>query len=207
MPRRRKRIPRGVSHIRRGLLAVSGGVTLVLGFSCLFFGWYALPRYSNRLDIPPITLLLSSPRYVAVNEEEEVRVALKNTRADSVQAIFRLDGGSTIPVFIGQSGTNIFMAGTIRGAEQIERKVTVFIPYDFGGGQANDTLGKRIGLTLWGGMEGCTVQQIALLPLSTAPMPWPRRLFGASFSMLTGVFVWFAKEWWDTMKQARGKAK
>ena len=157
--------------------------------------------------MPPATLLLSSPRYLTVNEEEELRFAVKNEKDSAIRISFRLDGSNTLPVFIDQGGTNIFLTGALRGSEQIERKVKVFIPYDLLGGKASDTLGQSAGLTLWGSINNASSQQIASLPLSTMPVPGARALLGVSFSMLTGVFFWFVKEWWSITKEALEKGR
>lgn len=206
LPIRRKG-KRPISQVQRGLLAVFAGVTPVLAIFCLFFAWYALPRYSNRWDMPGTSVLLSSPRYLAVNEEEELRIAVKNEKDNAIQVSYRLDGSKTVPLFVEQSGTNIFFTGTIRQAEQVERKVRMFVPYDFGGGQADKTLGRMIGLILVGTIEGQITQPVEITSLSTAPVPWPRTLFGAFFSVLTGVFVWFVKEYWIITKEALEKMK
>lgn len=169
--------------------------------ACSFVIWYALPRYSNRWEEPPATILLSSPRYFALNEEEEIRVAVRNENDSSIQVHLKLDGSKTTPVFIEHNGTNIISAGEIRGGEQIERRVKVMIPYDFSGGSVSEPMG----LALRGKVEGKTVQQS--LPLSVMPVPWARKLFGAFFTLLVAVVAWIAKEWWDVTKEASGNAR
>jgi hypothetical protein len=204
---RGRRVRRGILRRQRGLLKITGGLTLVLAISCWFFGNFALPRYSDHWEVPPLILWVSSPRYLAVNENEELRIAVKNEGSSSILASFMLDSNSAAPVFIEQEGTNIFFAGDILGAEQIERKLKLFIPFDFGGGQTNNTLGMDVGLTLLGNIELQGPEQIAALPLSVAPFPWHRKLFGAFFSALAGTLAWAFKEWWSIQKEAFGSRR
>jgi len=200
-PVRKRKAPAGLSRPQRKLAAILSVATPFSTIFCLFFGWYALPRYSNRWETPPATILLSSPRYFALNEEEEIRVAVRNENDSSIQVQLRLDGSKTAPVFIEHNGTNIISAGEIRGGEQIERRVKVMIPHDFSGGWTSEPLG----LALWGKVEGKTVRQS--LPLSVIPVPWARKLFGAFFTVLAAVIAWITKEWWEVTKEASWKAR
>ena len=207
MPWRRRRFPRGILRKQRGLLKASGGLILVLTISCLFLGNYTLPRYSAHWDFSPVTLWVSSPHYLVVNEDEELRISMKNESDNSILASFRLETNNNIPVFIEQDGTNLFFSGVIRGSEQIERRIKIFVPYDFGRGRTNDTLGKDIVLTLWGGLGIQKPKQIAELHLSTAPIPRLQALFGLVFTVLVGILTWAFKEWWTIQKEALGRRK
>ncbi len=200
-PVRRRRTAAGLSRPQRKLAAILSVSAPVSAIFCLFFGWYGLPRYSNRWETPPATVLLSSPRYFALNEEEEIRVAVRNENDSSIQVYLKMDGSKTIPVFIEYNGTNIISAGEIRGGEQIERRVKVMIPYDFSGRWTSEPMG----LALQGKVEGKAVQQS--LPLSVIPIPWARKLFGAFFTALAAVIAWIVKEWWDVTKEASGKTR
>lgn len=207
MPWRRGKFSRGILRNQRGLLKTTGGLILVFTISCLFLGIYILPRYSDQWDFPPVKVRVSSRRYLTVNEDEELRIAVKNQSDKSILASIRLDGSGDVPVFIEQDGTNLFFSGSIHGSEQIERRVNVFVPYDFGKGKANDTLGKDIILTLWVGLGIQKSEQIAEFHLSTVPIPRPRTLFGLFFSILAGTLTWAFKEWWTIQKEALGRRK
>ena len=200
-PVRRRKPAAGIPRPQRKLAAILNVATPVSEIFCLFFGWYALPRYSCQWEAQPAMILLSSPRYFALNEEEEVRVAVRNESDSPIQVYLKLSGSRTVPAFIEYNGTNIISAGEIRGGEQIERRIKVMIPYDFSGGRPS----KPTGLSLRGNVEGKIVQQP--LPVSVIPLPWARKLFGAFFTALAAVIAWIAKEWWDITKEASGKTK
>jgi hypothetical protein len=200
-PVRRRKTAAGLPRPQRKLAAILSVATPVSAIFCLFFGWYALPRYSRQWETQPAMIMLSSPRYLAFNEEEEIRVAVRNESDIPIQVNLKLSGSITVPAFIEYNGTNVISAGEIRGGEQIERRVKVMIPYDFGGGLPS----RPAGLALRGNVEGKIVRQS--LPISVIPFPWARKLFGAFFTALAAVIAWIAKEWWDITKEASGKIR
>src|SRR5262245_51924850 len=84
-PVRRRKTAAGLPRPQRKLAAILSVATPVSAIFCLFFGWYALPRYSCQWEAQPAMILLSSPRYFALNEEEEVRVAVRNESDSPIQ--------------------------------------------------------------------------------------------------------------------------
>ena len=185
----------------RGLLAIFAGITPILALYSLFFAWHVLPRYSNHWKLSSTTITLSLPQYLAVNEEEELRIAIKNEDISSLQVQYILSSSSQFPVFIDYKGTNIFMSGTLQEAEQVNRIVKIFIPYSFSGKDNGEILNGPVDLTLQGSINGGALEEITVVNLSTVPIPWAKTLLGTSFSILTGVFLWFTKEWWDATKK------
>lgn len=192
---------RRTSPAQRLLLVIFSGLGPVLAIYSLFFGWYALPRYSAKWEnFSHTVILISSNRFFAINEEEEIRIAIKNSDTISTHLTLRLDGDSLLPIFISQGGSNIFWSGNLRPAEQIERKVKLFVPFDFSIAPADQTLNRNLGLTVWGAVKSQQMQIVGALPINTAPLPWHRRLFITSLTLLTASGSWLAKEWWDISK-------
>jgi len=207
MASKRKKTPKKGSSYQKTLFKLSGGIALILAIFCWFSGTYALPRHSERQVHKQIIIWLSSPEYLSVNEEAVFRFSLKNSQGNAILANFRLDSNDTIPAFIELEGTNIFWDGIIKGNEQVDRQVNVFIPFDFGGGNTNHTLGKKIGLTLWGKTGIQPFENITEISVHTAPIPWPKTLFFGSLSTLSSLLLWVAKEWWDTTRKELGQER
>jgi hypothetical protein len=81
-------------------------------------------------ETTPIKFLVHAPAFLAVNEEDTIRIAAENQGDTKIQSRYRLNGNS-LPVFVGgQGGTNVFFDGVCQKGEQIERQVRIFIPFD-----------------------------------------------------------------------------
>jgi len=208
---RRKRTPRrrsrkkgyALGRVQHRLLAVLSAFSLPLLVFFVFSGWYALPRYSNTWSFPPTTVYISSPLYLTVNTEEEVRVVIRNTSSDAVHARYQLNSASVFVVVAHNdgSGSNVIWDGVLSGLEQVERKLQIFIPYDYWGGHTSHTLGWVFELSISSNLVPLKQGETPKLLLSTAPIPWIPAIFKNTRAMLGVIFVWFFKEWWDIYKK------
>jgi len=198
--RRRKRATRArLTRSQRFLVSLSGGLVPFLVLLLAFLGPYTLQVCTDHYKLGPVSILLSSPRYLEVHSEEEIRIALENGGSSAAQVAVALVSDGSRPVFIGQGKSSFFFVGMIQKREQIWRNVKVFFPFSL------STLGQPAGLSLWGSLHNRPIWQIAILPVSTAPIPWHRRIFRGAFSLLGAFAVWAAKEWWDTQKKVWGE--
>ena len=192
---------RPIQRKNRGLLAVITGIIPILTIYLLFFAWHSLPRYSKSWNSSPVSILFSSPRYLAVNEVEELRIAIINRGTEPVNVSFNLRENNSAPIFIENNGTSFFFEGIVRESEQVEQKVQIFIPYDFSSTGVRDTLNEPINLVIQGSFDNSPYRDIGAISLTTMPVPWARTLLGVFFSMFTGVFLWFVKELWNINKE------
>lgn len=124
MTRRQKRTSaRLPSRVRRVFLAF-----FVITFSFwTFVLFYTLPMQISRWRISSLEILLYSPRYLSVGEENAMRIALENTDVTPVNATIRLVNNGPTAGFLGAE-TNIFYSGIVEGKEQINDQLLVFIP-------------------------------------------------------------------------------
>jgi hypothetical protein len=128
----------------------------------IFIYFYTVPTYFKEWHISSVKVFLYSPRYLSVNDENVVRFALENTQDQVVNATVQLVNGGTVPSFLG-SENNLLYSGPIRGHEQINRQLLVFLPL------SSNMLGKMAGLGLRG-----TVGDVSWaedLPIRIAPVP------------------------------------
>jgi hypothetical protein len=187
----------------KGLLWWALALLVILVSFWLFLGYHTWQEYSQCWDLPPVRVLLSSPRYLSPGEEEEIRFAAENHRDSVVQVAFRLINEGALLSFFGTEGSNVFYAGPVQAQEQISRKFRVFFPFSFSFSdrQASNVLGKSAGLSLWGSVDGQVLQRVADLPLSIAPFPqakaWCNRV-GATLAVLV---LWLIKEVWSQVKE------
>lgn len=163
-----------------------------------------MPRFSRQWDLrptQPVRLLFSSPYYFSANEEEEIQIALRNETAQAITATIRVDVNKTAPIFIQNEGSNVVFSGEVQGGEQKGRVVKIYIPFDVKGSYANNTLGTNVDLSLWTRVSGYSSIRISGLPIGIAPVPWMMTLFTGVFSLLSGLSLWWIKEWWDVVKK------
>lgn len=161
---------------------------LVLSFTLVLYGRYKLsPMQVWELEITPIKFLVHSPAFLAVNEEEVIRVAAQNQGDTKVQSRYRLNGNS-FPVFIGgQGGTNVFFDGVSQKGEQIERQVRIFVPFDSTMFDPTAADGFPAGLVMTVSLNNRD-SGFQELPLRVAPVPMHNTIFNWS-AIFFGVFI------------------
>lgn len=170
-----------------------------------FVAFYTIQKYSDHWQVPPVRVLVSSPKYLSANEEEEIRFAVENNHDSNVDVAFRLVNSSPLLGFLASEGTNVFYAGPVQSQEQVNRQLKIFFPLDIS--QANNVLGKVAGLALWGSVGNTPAQKIADLPIGIAPIPWAKSLSNYLGTALAGLVLWLSKELWDQTKELGKKTE
>jgi len=159
MTTRQKRKPaRALNSLRPLLMGC-----FVIAFSCwIFIASYTLPMYMGQWQVSSLKILLYSPRYLSVNDENAVRICLENVNDQVVNITIRLANDGTVISFLG-SKTNVFYSGAVEGHEQINRQLLVFIPL------SDNVLGNTAGLSLQGNIENTSWDE--KIPTRIAPIP------------------------------------
>ena len=176
-------------RIRSLFLAISG-----IGFLSLIVFWsllgqYALPRYVYQSSYSTGTLLVSGSQYLSPNEDEKIRFALHNNLLRIVHVGLKLEVHHSAPVFFEQGGTNIIFAGAIQEAEQVERIVNIFIPYDTVQ-RPNAVLNTPIDIVALYTLEGSPSERFILPSFYIAPIPWTHTLFTGVSTLLAALISW-----------------
>jgi len=205
MPTRKKNKTRLGFYFSRslGLLVAVWVMVIIIGAVIGFF-ISPLQRYAESLLFGSIRALVFSPKYISLNEDEELRFAFENPTANAVTVTFGLENNSALPGFLGLQESSIIYSGTIQSRQQINRQTRVFFHTDLS--RLGELSAQVPRLGLWGSIDGSPLEKKDL-EIYFAPLPFARSLgnvLGTAFVGLTGLL---AREVWDQLKKIEKKKR
>ncbi len=98
---------------------------------------------------------------------------------------------------LGLDDNNSIFKGVLSGQEYVNKKVSVFIPWDVN--DQNNLLGENPSILLSGTISGNQVSESVCV--SIAPIPWIRSISNIISPMLLGLVVWMMKTKWDQINK------
>ena len=202
--RRKEPMPRTAPSSPQRLLLwhLLAGLVVMLSLWA-FVTWHTIQRYYDQWEISSVSFLVSSPKYISANEEEEMRIGVGNSRSNDVEVVFRLVNNGPLIGFLGVEKGNSIYSGSLQSQEQVNRQLKIFFPWDVN--QANDVLGKIARLSLWGSVDNTPLQKVADLEIMIAPVPWAKSISNYLGTALGGLVLWLSKELWDQAKESSKK--
>jgi hypothetical protein len=175
------------------------GLFLLMTSFWLYVAWFALDRYSHRWKLNGMQVSVFAPKYISVNEEEEIRYSIENMEANQPDITLKLRSDGSMLSFLASPGSNNIYSGQVKRQEQINGNLKLFVPFDRN--QPINTLNKVTGLSLWGVVgDGAESIKICDLPLGTAPIPMARSVMHYLGALLAALVLWMGKEVWEQAK-------
>lgn len=160
--------------------------------------YYAIQKYSESLFFSPIRVLVLAPKYLSVNQDEEIRFVFENSSANPVSVTFGLENNSTLPGFLGLLESSTVYSGTVANRQQINRQVKVFFHADRT--RLEETLKQVPLLSLWGNIDNSPAQT-KTLEIYFALIPLARSLSNYLGTVLLGLVGLLFREAWEQMKK------
>jgi len=186
-----------------GFLVAVWAMVIIIGVVIGFFT-SPLQRYAESLLFGSIRALVFSPKYISLNEDEELRFAFENPTTNAVTVTFGLENNSALPGFLGLQESNIIYSGTLQSRQQINRQTRVFFHTDlFRLGELSARV-PRLGL--WGSIDGLPIEKKDL-EIYFAPLPFARALWNALVTVFAGLTGLLAREVWDQLKKIEKKKR
>lgn len=201
MPRRTQKTKLQPQYLLRWLLLTAVAIIVSVWALATF---YAVQKYSESLSFTPIRALVFAPKYLSVNEDEEIRFALENPSTNPVSVIFGLENNSTLPGFLGLLESSLVYSGTIQSRQQINRQIKVFFHADLI--QLGETFKQVPQLSLWGSTDNLPAEK-KNLEIYFAPIPLARSLSNYLGTVLLGLVGLLFREAWDQVKKSGGKKR
>lgn len=181
---------------------LSAAVVIVSAWSVTTF--YAIQKYSAVLSFGPIRALVFSPKYLSINEDEEVRFAFENPSAIPVSVTFGLENNSTLPGFLGLQESSTIYSGTVQSRQQINRQAKVFFHADLT--RLGETFNQVPQLSLWGSIDNSPAEK-KNLEIYFASIPSARSLSNYLGTVLLGLVGLLFREAWDQVKKSGVKKR
>ncbi len=205
MPVRKKKKTRFGFYFARpfGFLVAVWVVVTIIGILVAFF-ISPFQRYTASFSFGSIRALVVSPKYISVNEDEELRFAFENPTANAVTVTFGLENNSALPGFLGLQESSTIYSGTIQSRQQINRQTKVFFHANVS--QLRELSSRVSRLALWGSIDGSPVEKKDL-EIYFAPIPFARWVGNVLGTAFLGVGGLLARELWDQWKQTEKKKR
>ena len=182
---------------------------LLAAVAIIFSVWalatfYAIQKYSESLSFSPIRAFVFSPKYLSVNEDEEIRFAFENPIANTVSVIFGLENNSALPGFLGLLESSTIFSGTLQSRQQVNRQAKVFFHADLT--RLGEMFNRAPKLSLWGSIDNLPAEK-KNLAIYFAPIPSARSLSNYLGTVLLGLVGLLFREAWDQAKKSGRKKR
>lgn len=201
MPSRTQKTKIQPQHLLRWFLLAAVAIIFSVWASATF---YAIQKYSDSLSFSPIRALVFSPKYLSLNEDEEVRFAFENPGTKPVSVTFGLENNSALPGFLGLLEGSTVYSGTVSSRQQINRQTKVFFHADLT--RLGETFNQVPQLSLWGSIDNLPAEK-KNLEIYLAPIPSARSLSNYLGTVLLGLVGLLFREAWDQVKKSGRKKR
>jgi TIR domain-containing protein len=146
------------------------------------------PKSSDPWPVKPLTIHLSSPKFLSPGEDEEIRLAIQNFQDGDIESVlFRLENDPAVRCILGIGADNRFYAGPVQGRSHVNRGLRIC--FLWGRDQPNRSLGGAAGLSLWAGKDNPSAILIAALPIRIGPLPCAKRVRGYMNKVLFALVI------------------
>lgn len=162
--------------------------------------YYTMDSFSRWWFVSPVSVSLSSQRYLSPNEEEEMRFAIDNSSLNDAKVIFRLLKGERLVQIRSENGDSTIYDGEMPSQTQVSRNLKLVAMWDKG------FLGKPIPaqLSLWGAanndvatQERQVLKRIEELPISILTIPNAKTIRNSFYVVVIGFVGWLIKLLWS----------
>jgi len=201
MPSRTQKIKIQPQPLLRWLLLAAVAIIFSVWALATF---YAIQKYSKSLSFSPIRALVFSPKYLSMNEDEEIRFAVENPSTNPITVTFGLENNSTLPGFLGLLESSTVYSGTVQSRQQINRQTKVFFYADLS--RLGETFNQVPQLSLWGSIDNLPAEK-KNLEIYFAPLPSARSLSNYLGTVLLGLLGLLFREAWDQVKKSGRKKR
>lgn len=181
-------------------LSLSSFVILLSIWS--FSSLLVFQKCNESFQFSPINIIISSPKYLSPNEIEPIYFSIENTGKDDANVSIVAKKSDMSFVMLGLDDNNSIFDGVLSGQEYVNKKVSVFIPWDVN--DRSNLLGENSSILLSGTINGNQVNEVVCV--SIAPIPWIRSISNIISPLLFGLVAWMIKMKWDQInKDLEGK--
>lgn len=168
-----------------------------------FITRYTVQRYEGERDVYPVTVFITAPKYLSVDEDEEINLAIQNDSDVKTDATFRLVNSGPVIGLVALAESNKFYTGVVNKREHIYRQLK--IRYPFHPDRNHAILNQPADLSLWGCTAKDTEQKILDLDVRLAPIPRARWLSNLLGTALIGIMALLCHDSWKQLNSSDKK--